>query len=378
MKRYAHGGRVVTLDVELVVRAMSCAVRDAPSSEPHGVRSEMSVPDNAREFYSGKNICAPMVRISTLATRLVAAEYGADLVYSEEIVDKRFVTCKRGENKELGTIDFVDNKDVLTFRTVPEEKERLVFQVGTSSAALALQSAQLVAGDVAAIDVNMGCPKHFSTSGGMGARLLSQPELIRDILVTLRRNLPATTHVTCKIRLLESEKATAELAKMIESCGVSAFAVHGRYIPQRPREPAHWSLIKNVVDSVDCPVIANGDVMCYEDFAKIRVETGAASAMCARAAQWNLSVFRAEGFLPIHEVKRHFVRRAIEYDNPLTFTKFQLREILNHHKLQISQEGNDLLKAKTWDDVAEVYGLQDALKECRERRRRALLRDEPT
>ena len=334
----------------------------------------MSVPDGAREFYTGKNVCAPMVRVSTLATRLVAHEYGADLVYSEELVDKRFVKCRREENAELGTIDFLDSKGVLTFRTIPEEKERLVFQVGTSSAALALQSAQLVAGDVAAIDVNMGCPKHFSTSGGMGARLLSQHELIRDILTTLRRNLPETTHVTCKIRLLECEKSTAELAKMIESCGVSAFAVHGMYISQRPREPAHWNLIKNVVEAVDCPVIANGDVMRYEDFERIRKETGAASAMCARMAQWNLSIFRSEGLLPIAYVKKHFVRRAIEYDNPWTFTKFQLLEILNYHKHQLSPEGEAVQKSKTWNDLAEVYELEDVLKESRERRRRALVR----
>ena len=45
----------------------------------------MSVPENAREFYTGKNILAPMVRIGTLASRLVAHEYGAHLVYSEEL-----------------------------------------------------------------------------------------------------------------------------------------------------------------------------------------------------------------------------------------------------------------------------------------------------
>lgn len=335
----------------------------------------MSTPDDARDFYTGKNICAPMVRVSTLATRLVAHEYGADLCYSEEIVDKRFIHCKREVNKELGTIDFIDAKGSLTFRTIPEEKERLVFQVGTSSAALALQSAENVATDVAAIDVNMGCPKHFSTSGGMGSRLLTQPELVRDILTTLRRNLPSTTHVTCKIRLLESEKETVELAKMIESCGVSAFAVHGRYIPQRPREPAHWKLIKNVVEAVDCPVIANGDVFCYEDFERIRKETGAASAMCARGAQWNLSIFRPEGLLPFDVAKRHFVRRAIEYDNPWNFTKFQIREILGHRKLLNSEEGQRLNKTKTWDDLAELYDLEDVLKESREKRRRANLRE---
>lgn len=35
--------------------------------------------------------------------------------------------------------------------------------------------------DVAAVDINMGCPKSFSVSGGMGAALLSKPDLIHDV-----------------------------------------------------------------------------------------------------------------------------------------------------------------------------------------------------
>lgn len=39
--------------------------------------------------------------------------------------------------------------------------------------------------DVAAVDINMGCPKAFSISGGMGAALLSKPDLIHDVSIPL-------------------------------------------------------------------------------------------------------------------------------------------------------------------------------------------------
>ena len=129
----------------------------------------MSVPDNAREFYTGKNICAPMVRISTLATRLVAHEYGAHLVYSEELVDKRFAHCTRVVNKELNSIDFIDAKGMLMFRTIPEEKERVVFQVGTSSAAMGVVSSGLVAIRMAALVGEVGTARPYSKEGGSGA-----------------------------------------------------------------------------------------------------------------------------------------------------------------------------------------------------------------
>ena len=58
----------------------------------------------------------------------------------------------------------------------------------------------MVAPYVAAVDVNMGCPVHFSTSGGMGAALLRKPDDVAAILTALVRALPCP--VTCKIRLL--------------------------------------------------------------------------------------------------------------------------------------------------------------------------------
>ena len=61
----------------------------------HGVSSrEISTAmqgDDAWQFYKGKNILAPMVRVNTFPTRLLAAEYGADIVYSEELIDRKCV-----------------------------------------------------------------------------------------------------------------------------------------------------------------------------------------------------------------------------------------------------------------------------------------------
>ena len=53
------------------------------------------------ERYRNKIILAPMVRIGTLPTRLLAIDCGADLVYSEEIIDWRLLRCKRLENSKF-------------------------------------------------------------------------------------------------------------------------------------------------------------------------------------------------------------------------------------------------------------------------------------
>ena len=67
----------------------------------------------------------------------------------------------------------------------------------------------MVAPYVAAVDVNMGCPVHFSTSGGMGSALLRKPDLVERILKALVAALPCP--VTCKIRLLGARVRAPQL-----------------------------------------------------------------------------------------------------------------------------------------------------------------------
>lgn len=63
----------------------------------------------------------------------------------------------------LKTVDFVDKFDgTIVFRTCDAEKGKVVLQLGTASAERALNVAKMVEDDVAAIDINMGCPKDFS------------------------------------------------------------------------------------------------------------------------------------------------------------------------------------------------------------------------
>ncbi|XP_028960210.2 uncharacterized protein [Malus domestica] len=305
--------------------------------------------------YRNKLVLAPMVRVGTLPFRLLAAEYGADITYGEEIIDHKLVKCDRRFN---GSVDFVEKgTGSVVFRTCDEEKNRVVFQIGTSNAVRAVKAAEIVCKDVAAVDINMGCPKSFSVSGGMGAALLTKPDLIHDILTTLWRNL--SIPVTCKIRLLKSSQDTVELARRIEKTGVTALAIHGRKVEDRPRDPAKWSEIADVVASLSIPVIANGDVFEYEDFQRIKVATGTSSVMVARGALWNASIFCPKGKLPWEDVKREYVRKSILWDNDIKSTKHTLREMITHHSSLELAEGKAVIKSESLIDLARLYGAEN-------------------
>lgn len=251
--------------------------------------------------YENKLILAPMVRIGTLPMRLLALDYGADIVYTEELIDWKLLRSFRRENGKkmlvllrtmfigiylswkikqafsidfsldvLGTVDYIDKTDgTVTFRTCLRERDKVVLQIGTCDATRALEVAKMVEQDVAGIDLNMGCPKLFSLVGKMGAALLKEPEIAMNILKTLVDNL--SIPVTCKIRVLPDLDKTLELCELLQSTGISAIAVHGRTINERPQHVNRNEVLRKISERLSIPVIANGgskEIQKYSDISK--------------------------------------------------------------------------------------------------------------
>ncbi|XP_049928451.1 tRNA-dihydrouridine(20) synthase [NAD(P)+]-like [Epinephelus moara] len=319
-----------------------------------------------RLSFSKITALAPMVRVGTLPMRLLALDYGADVVYCEELIDIKMAQCQRVVNEVLETVDFVAPDDRVMFRTCEREKDRVVFQMGTADPDRALTVARLVEKDVAAIDVNMGCPKEYSTKGGMGAALLSDPDKIEAILKKLVTGV--SIPVTCKIRILPSLEETVSLVERIEKTGVAAVAVHGRFKEERPRHPIHCDYIQAVAQAVSIPVIANGGsldlVKTHSDIEEFRKATGASSVMLARAAMWNPSVFRSKGLLPVETVMEEYLKYAIRYDNHVFNTKYCLCQMLRD-KVE-SPQGKQLHASQTNAEISEVYGLQEFYQQTEE------------
>ncbi|XP_047451692.1 tRNA-dihydrouridine(20) synthase [NAD(P)+]-like [Mugil cephalus] len=309
---------------------------------------------------------APMVRVGTLPMRLLALDYGADVVYCEELIDIKMAQCQRVINEVLETVDFVAPDDRVMFRTCEKEKDRVVFQMGTADPDRALTVARLVEKDVAAVDVNMGCPKEYSTKGGMGAALLSDPDKIEAILKTLVSGL--SIPVTCKIRILPSVEDTVSLVRRIEKTGVAAIAVHGRFKEERPRHPVHCDYIQAVAQAVSIPVIANGGsldlVKNNIDIEAFRKATGASSVMLARAAMWNASVFSSNGPLPVEKVMEDYLKYAIRYDNHAFNTKYCLCQMLRD-KVE-SPLGKQIHAAQTNSEISKAYGLHEFFQQTQE------------
>lgn len=300
---------------------------------------------------------APMVRIGSLPTRLLSLKYGADLVWSPEIIDRAIMGSDRVVDQRTGMVSFLrEGKQIFT--THPIERDRLIFQLGSSSPRWAYEAISHVTAhdDVAGVDLNCGCPKPFSTIGGMGAQLLSTPDLLCSILKAMRKAAPPHIAVSCKIRLLPTKEATQSLVRQIIQTGaIDALTVHCRTKDMRPREKALTSRFEEVRQVVEeetggkLPLIINGDAWDANEAANMMKATGVKAVMIARGAEGNPSCFQNKTVESVPEIiAPDWVRLALTFDNNHGNTKYCISSMAFKPSSSIVPNARPL-PSKTWN-----------------------------
>jgi len=142
--------------------------------------------------------------------------------------------------------------------------------------------------------------------------------------------------------------------------GIAAIGLHGRTKDERQSHKCREKYIKRVAEALDIPVIANGgsgDIKCYEDIERFRLSCGASSVMVARAAEWNVSIFRKSGLLSKQELINTYIHTAIDVDNHWTNTKYCIQQILGSDVQH--EDGTRLLASKCATDIYEIYDMME-------------------
>lgn len=232
---------------------------------------------------------------------------------------------------------FGDNGESVIYRLDPaREAGKLVFQLGTADPERAVAAARFVAPDVYGIDVNAGCPKPFSVSGGMGAALLRTPDRLVAILEALVKEIVPEFNIgiSVKIRILETAAETEALVRRLVATGITGLTVHCRTTPMRPRERAirgQLRMIADVCREAGVACLMNGDVEGREQAGGLVEEYGVDGAMIATAAEKNPSCFRTAeqgGMEGWEKVVKQYMRFAMEVENKMSNTKFSLTQLV--------------------------------------------------
>ena len=142
------------------------------------------------------------------------------------------------------------------------------------------------------VDLNLGCPakKVVKCNGGSG--LLRDLPLIRQIFESVRAAVKIPFTVKFRAGWSDDEIVCVELARMAESCGLGAVALHARTREQGYSGNARWEWIASAKQAVKIPVIGNGDIRSPEDACAIVAQTGCDAVMIGRMAPANPWIFR--------------------------------------------------------------------------------------
>lgn len=223
-------------------------------------------------------ILAPMAGVTDLPFRLLCRQQGVGLVCME-MVSAKAIYYHNKNTEELLSIH-------------PGEMPASLQLFGSDPKILAQMAAEVEERPFAILDFNMGCPVPKVVNNGEGSALMKQPKLVEQLLTGMVKAVKKPVTVKIRKGFDDDHINAVEIAKIAESCGVAAIAVHGRTRAQYYSGKADWDIIRQVKEAVSIPVIGNGDVDSPMRAKELIDQTGCDGVMIGRAAQGNPWIFR--------------------------------------------------------------------------------------
>jgi tRNA-dihydrouridine synthase B len=214
------------------------------------------------------------------------------------------------------------------------------------------------------IDLNFGCPASKIIKQGSGSALLERPNKIKQIVEEVVK--VAERPVYCKIRTgIDSKKINAvEIAKICQNVGADLITVHGRTQKQGYTGKADWSIIKEVKNSVEIPVCANGDIKDYDSYLNCKKETNADFFMIGRASLGNSFVFKEIiDEKPLNVSKRMKLDVLIDYIDLAKKVDINFNQIKTHAQSFIKGIPNSAFIRNKISKIKGMNGLLKLIKE---------------
>lgn len=160
--------------------------------------------------------------------------------------------------------------------------------------------------------------------------MLNDPQLIKDLTSSIKRNLSSRFSVSVKLRIQKPLSQTIDLCRQLEHCGVTFLTVHGRTPYQKIRDVSNVDALAEIKKSISIPLVANGDVKSLDGANDLYERLGFDGIMSARGILSNPGLYAGHDSTPIHCVQ-DWINIADCVGDALTFQCF-------HHHLTFMME----------------------------------------
>ncbi len=227
---------------------------------------------------NGRLVLAPMAGVTDASFRHLCRRHGAALTCTE-MVSARALTY--GDKKTKALLQTLCGDGPVAVQIFGHEPEVM--------AEAAPMARELSGADI--IDINMGCPVGKIAGNGDGCALMKNIDLAAEIISAVVKASGCPVTVKFRKGWDKGNVNAVEFAKMCQSAGAAAIAVHGRTRVQMYEGAADWDIIREVKRAVEIPVTANGDVWTAADCAHILRYTGCDAAMIGRGSFGNPWIF---------------------------------------------------------------------------------------
>ena len=269
-------------------------------------------------------ILAPMAGVTDLPFRKICKEFNPGLVCTEMVSGK--------------AIYYNDSKTKLLLNT-DGEKRPISMQIFGSDAESMAFASKYISEIADIVDINMGCPAPKVVKNGDGSKLLLDIEKARSVIEAVVKN--SNKPVTLKLRKgWDTDHIVAvQYAQMAEKAGISAITIHGRTRSEMYSGKADLDIIKKVKESVNVPVIGNGDIVDEESALKMFEYTGVDGIMIGRGSFGNPWIFeRIKYFIETgeklpevsNEEKLRVIKKHFDYEFEVKPEKTAIMEMRKH------------------------------------------------